>query len=90
MNKHLQILGLVIIGVVFYFAGLGFFTFVFKQPSQPNNGVSQFPMYTEPKTYEECAKLSGSKILEMYPPVCVTTSGQRFTQATVVEIKTDY
>jgi len=31
-------------------------------------------------TYEECIKAKGSLIQPMYPPICVTKNGLRFTQ----------
>ncbi|NTV30954.1 hypothetical protein HGA91_03195 [candidate division WWE3 bacterium] len=33
-------------------------------------------------TYEECVKASGSRMMMMYPPICVTRDGRQFTMPT--------
>lgn len=38
------------------------------------------PYIVSPETFEDCEVLVGSKIMEIYPPICVTKRGQRFTK----------
>lgn len=90
MNKHRQqgfaiieaILILVVVGIIGF---TGWFVWHSKQVADDaQNKSQQASSGTIPASkvasYEECAKLKGSRILETYPEQCVTTSGTSFTR----------
>lgn len=45
-------------------------------------GYFQNRLKNTPHTYEQCLSQPGSKILEKYPPVCITADGASFTATT--------
>lgn len=53
-----------------------------KTENSYNNSTqasSNLPKYASIKTFDDCKKLSGSKIQESYPEVCVAANGKSFT-----------
>ncbi len=69
-------------------AGIIGFTgwYVWQSKDKTNNSyessaqsTTNLPTYISIKTFEECKKAAGSKLLETYPEQCVTVAGKTFT-----------
>jgi hypothetical protein len=69
-HKHANFFAPVLICLVFGSAIVMMFPVIFASSSNVVRAMN----------FDDCAKLSDSRIQESYPPVCVTKSGKSFTK----------
>lgn len=68
-QKHVNFFAPVLICLVFGVAIVAMFPVVF-QPTVASRTI----------TYEECVKMTGSRVQQTYPPICVTKEGKSYTK----------
>jgi hypothetical protein len=91
MNKKqngFALLETFLIGVILAaIVGTGYYVWHSKNNANKTYSISSqvsnnIPKYSTIKSFDDCKKATGSKIQESYPEVCVTNTGQKFTNST--------
>lgn len=69
-HKHMPMFAPVFICLVFGVAIVGIFAFVFPQNLPTARAM----------TFDDCLKAKDSRVLEKYPPVCISADGKQYTK----------
>lgn len=86
---------LLILVIVALIGGTGWYVWHSKQQADKTLNAAQSEntsafKSTTVKSFADCQKAAGSTVQQSYPEVCVTKSGQRFTQSTSDQSQTPY